>query len=200
MGFCSWRRDCTSHARLRGQWWSMKLTLFPLSFLDFLEGRKMAVLVLDLAPPADGLRSPLRWTGRLILFVCLCLLTAVPMPRTTIPVSPSRSKHCLYPVTAFPPNSRAFKPIFLRTWTAEIWRKDIFGQTHLTRQPIEEQLPGLITCPWGSYLVNPFVLRIIRDNQFLHKSRQKLCSVTFGHTGAAKELHTTGGLAKSRKS
>ena len=53
--------------------------------------------------------------NRWIHFVCLCLLTAVPMPRTTIPVSPSRSKHCLYPVTAFPPNSRAFKPIFLRT-------------------------------------------------------------------------------------
>lgn len=38
---------------------------------------------------------------------------AVPMARTTNPDSPSRSKHCKYPTTAFPLISSTFKPIFL---------------------------------------------------------------------------------------
>lgn len=38
---------------------------------------------------------------------------AVPMARTTRPDSPSRSKHCRYPTTAFPPISSTFRPIFL---------------------------------------------------------------------------------------
>lgn len=38
---------------------------------------------------------------------------AVPMARTTKPDSPSRSKHCKYPTTAFPLISSTFKPIFL---------------------------------------------------------------------------------------
>lgn len=38
---------------------------------------------------------------------------AVPMARTTRPDSPSKSKHCRYPTTAFPLISSTFKPIFL---------------------------------------------------------------------------------------
>ena len=91
----------------------LQLTLSLPSSLDFLAGMMMVALVLDLAPPADVSKSP-KWFNY-ILSVCLFMSTAVPMPRTTIPVSPSRSKHCLYPVTALPPNSRAFNPIFLRT-------------------------------------------------------------------------------------
>lgn len=38
---------------------------------------------------------------------------AVPIARTTRPDSPSRSKHCKYPTTAFPPISSTLSPIFL---------------------------------------------------------------------------------------
>ena len=36
-----------------------QLTLFQRSSLDFLAGKKMVVQVLDLAPPADVLKSPI---------------------------------------------------------------------------------------------------------------------------------------------
>lgn len=39
-------------------------------------------------------------------------VTAVPIPLTTIPDSPSKSKHWWYPITAFPPSSKALRPIF----------------------------------------------------------------------------------------
>uniref|UniRef100_A0A224Y3L3 Putative secreted protein n=1 Tax=Panstrongylus lignarius TaxID=156445 RepID=A0A224Y3L3_9HEMI len=42
-------------------------------------------------------------------------VTAVPSALTTTPHSPSRSKHCLYPTTAFAPRSSTLSPIFLFT-------------------------------------------------------------------------------------
>ncbi len=54
---------------------------------------------------------------------------AVPMPLTTMPVSPSTSNFCWYPTTALPPSSSALRPILRCTapesFMNRVWRASL---------------------------------------------------------------------------
>lgn len=103
------------------------------------------------------------------LSCCLTSVTAVPIPRTTMPVSPSRSKFCLYlkekKVLNHLANMMAYDKLLPNhSIGPELQGHEAYFALNRAGQFHKQRLTGLIGGSGCPYFVNPLIFGIIIDD------------------------------------